>query len=65
MSTAAYGIEAIWEGQQWLLEGFDKLSMVIGRTVSGTISTAKGEDPFGRQISHPLGQASTVVGSGS
>ena len=25
MSTAAYGIEAIWEGQQWLLDGVDKL----------------------------------------
>jgi hypothetical protein len=30
MSTAAYGIGAIWEGQTWLLEGFHKLSVAIG-----------------------------------
>ena len=44
MSTAAYGIEAIWEGQQWVLDGFDKLTIVIGRMVAGTFSTTKGED---------------------
>jgi hypothetical protein len=41
MSTAAYGIEAIWEGQQRLLDGFDKLTTVIGRTVAGTFSSPK------------------------
>jgi hypothetical protein len=44
MSTAAYGVEAIWEGQQWLSDGFDKLTRTIGRTVAGMFSTAKGED---------------------
>jgi hypothetical protein len=44
MSTAAYGIEAIWEGQEWLLEGFYKLSVAIGRSVAGTFGMAKGED---------------------
>jgi hypothetical protein len=44
MSTAAYGIEAIWEGQTWLLDGFNKLSMAIGQAVVGTFSTTKGED---------------------
>jgi hypothetical protein len=44
MSTAAYGIEAIWEGQAWLLEGFNKLTTAIGRTVAGTFGTTKGED---------------------
>ena len=43
MSTSAYGIEAIWEGQQWLLNGFDKLTRAIGRAAAGTFSTAKGE----------------------
>jgi hypothetical protein len=43
MSTAAYGIEAIWEDQAWLLKGFNKLSATIGRAVAGTFST-KGED---------------------
>jgi hypothetical protein len=44
MSTAAYGIEAIWEGQTWLLEGFHHPSVAIGRAVAGTFSTTKGED---------------------
>jgi len=44
MSTAAYGIEAIWEDQKWLLDGFTKLTTVLGRTVAGTFSAAKGED---------------------
>jgi hypothetical protein len=42
MSTAAYGIEAIWEGQQWLLDGFHKLTVAIARTVAGTFGTTKG-----------------------
>jgi hypothetical protein len=46
MSTTAYGIEAIWEGQQWLLDGFHRLTVAIARTVAGTFSTTirKGED---------------------
>jgi ribonuclease HI len=44
MSTAAYGVEAIWEGQKWLLDDFHKLTVAIGRTVAGTFGTAKGED---------------------
>jgi hypothetical protein len=43
ISTAAYGIEAIWEGQKWLLDGFNKLSTAIGRAVAGTFSITKGE----------------------
>jgi hypothetical protein len=35
MSTAAYGIEAICEGQAWLLEGFNRLTTAIGRSVAG------------------------------
>ena len=44
MPTATYGSEAILEGQNWLLDGFDKLTEVIGRTVAGKFSTAKGGD---------------------
>jgi hypothetical protein len=40
MSTATYGVEAIWEGQKWLLDGFYRLTVAIGRTVAGTFSTA-------------------------
>jgi hypothetical protein len=32
------------EGQALLLEGFDKLTTAIGRSVAGTFGTAKGED---------------------
>jgi len=39
MSIAAYGVEAIWEGQEWLLKDFNKLTTAIGRTVAGTFST--------------------------
>jgi hypothetical protein len=41
MSTAAYGVEAIWEGQKWLVDGLDKLTKTIGRMVSGTFSSTK------------------------
>jgi ribonuclease HI len=44
MSTAAYGIEAIRQGQTWLLEGFHRLSVAIGRAVAGTFASTKGED---------------------
>jgi hypothetical protein len=33
MSTAAYAVEAIWEGRTWLLDGFDSNNMTIGRAV--------------------------------
>jgi len=38
MSTAAYGTEALSEGQRWLLNGFDKLTRAIGQAVAGTFS---------------------------
>jgi ribonuclease HI len=44
MATASYGVEALWEGQKWMLDGFHRLTVAIGRTVAGTFSTAKGED---------------------
>ena len=44
MSTAAYGVKAIWEGQSPPPDGFNKLSTSIGRVIAGTPSTAKGED---------------------
>jgi len=44
MSTAAYGVEALWEGQRWLLDGFTKLTNAIGRAVAGAFGAAKGED---------------------
>jgi hypothetical protein len=43
MSAAAYGIEAIWEGQARLFDGFHRLNVAIGRAVAGTFSTSKGE----------------------
>jgi len=52
MSTAAYGIEAIWEGQQWLLDGFNKLAVAIGRAVAGTFSS-RARTPYEQQTSLP------------
>jgi hypothetical protein len=44
MSTAAYGVETLWEDQKWLLDEFHRLTVAIGRTVAGTFGTTKGED---------------------
>ena len=44
MSPAAYGIEAIQEGQRSLPTGFSNLTAAIGRAGAGTLSTAKGKD---------------------
>jgi hypothetical protein len=55
MSTAAYGVEAIWEGQKWLFDGFDKLTKTIGRTVAGTFSSTKGEDAIRAADTAPTG----------
>jgi hypothetical protein len=44
MSTAAYGVEALWEGQQWLLNDFHRLTVAIGRTVASTFGTTQGDD---------------------
>ena len=44
MSSAAYGVEAIWECQRWLVDGFQKLLPAIGRAVSGTFSSTKAQD---------------------
>jgi hypothetical protein len=59
MSTAAYGIEAIWKRQAWLLEGPDKPKTTTGRSVAGTFGTAKGEDAVRAADTPPPGSTST------
>jgi hypothetical protein len=54
MSTAAYGVEAIWEGQKWLADSFDKLTKAIGRTVVGTLARLRVRTQSERPILHPL-----------
>jgi hypothetical protein len=44
MSTAAYGIEAIWEGQQWIVDSFQMLTTRIAQDVGGTFRSAKQQD---------------------
>jgi hypothetical protein len=44
MSTAAYGLEALWEGQKWLLDECHRLTGATGRTLAGIFGTTKGED---------------------
>jgi hypothetical protein len=39
MGMAAYGIEAICEGQPWIVQSFHKLIARIGRDVSGTFAS--------------------------
>jgi hypothetical protein len=44
MSTAAYGIKAIWEGQQWIVDSFQMLITRIARDVGGTFRSTKQQD---------------------
>jgi hypothetical protein len=56
MATAAYGIEAIWEGQLWIVQSFHKLTARIGRDVSGTFSFTMGVDAI-REAATPRTRA--------
>jgi hypothetical protein len=44
MSTGAYGIEAIWEGQPWIVKEFHRLTARIGQDVAGTLRSTKKDD---------------------
>jgi hypothetical protein len=44
IATAAYGIEAIWEGQLWIVQSFYKLTARTGKDVAGTFASAMGVD---------------------
>jgi hypothetical protein len=55
MSSAAYRVEAIWEGQKWLLDEFHRLTVAIRRTVAGTFGTTKGENAI-RAANTPLAE---------
>jgi ribonuclease HI len=57
MATAAYGIEAIWEGQPWIVQSFHKLTARIGRDVSGTFASTMGVDGI-REAATPPTRAS-------
>jgi hypothetical protein len=37
MSTSAYGIEAIWEGQIWIITEFYRLMAEIGQDIAATL----------------------------
>jgi hypothetical protein len=53
MGTAAYGIEAIWEGQPWIVQSFHKLTARIGRDVSGTFASTMGVDAIREAATPP------------
>jgi hypothetical protein len=40
MVTTAYGIEAIWEGQPWIVRSFNKFTAWIGRDASGKFASS-------------------------
>ena len=56
-STAAYGVEAIWEGQKWLTNGFYKPSVAIGRAVAGIFGSTKAEDAMRATDTPPISAA--------
>ena len=62
---AAYDIQAIWEGQKWLPEGFKKLTIVIGRALTGTFITAKGEDIISAEDRRERLRRVTIIHLGS
>ena len=53
MSTAAYGIEALWEGQKWLLDGFGGLTRAAGRAVADPSAPRKAKMQSAQAISLP------------
>jgi hypothetical protein len=53
MATAAYGIEAIWEGQPWIVQSFHKLTARTGRDVSGTFASTMGVDAIREAATPP------------
>jgi hypothetical protein len=53
MATAAYGIEAIWEGQPWIVQSFHKLTARIGRDLSGTFASTMGVDAIREAATPP------------
>jgi hypothetical protein len=53
MVTAAYGIEAICEGQPWIVQSFHKLTARIGRAVSGTFASIMGVDAIREAATPP------------
>jgi hypothetical protein len=53
MATAACGIEAIWEGQPWIVQSFHKLTARIGKDVSGTFASTMGVDAIREAATPP------------
>jgi ribonuclease HI len=53
MSTATYGIEAILEGQQWIIDSFQMLTTQIARDVGGTFRSAKQQDAIREAATPP------------
>jgi hypothetical protein len=54
MSTGAYGIEAIWEGQPWIVKEFHGLTPRIGQNVAGTLRSTKKDDAIRELVLHQL-----------
>jgi hypothetical protein len=53
MATAAYGIEAIWEGQPRIVQSFHMLTARIGSDVSGTFASIMGVDAIREATTPP------------
>jgi hypothetical protein len=51
--TAAYGIEAVWEGQPGIVQSFHKLTARTGRDVSGTFASTMGVDAIREAATPP------------
>jgi hypothetical protein len=54
MSTGAYGIEAIWEGQPWIVKEFHRLTARMGQDVAGTFRSTRKMMQFVKLVLHQL-----------
>jgi hypothetical protein len=53
MATATYGIEVMYEGQQWIVDQIQKVNVKIAKDIAGLMSTTVGCDAIRMQIPHP------------
>jgi hypothetical protein len=44
MATATYGIEVMYEGQQWIVDQIQKVNVKIAKDIAGLKSTTAGCD---------------------
>jgi hypothetical protein len=55
MATATYGLDVIYEGQQWIVDQIQKVVIRIAKDVPGLKATTAGRDAIRSATSHRHG----------